>query len=167
MSDCQDMTTALARELTQGIEGEVEDLGAVFKRMALLKPEVDVILDEGSTEAVVADVVADYAITDNVVSDGAVADNDIVNDTIVVDEIIDDVVTEVATPIASTPAKPAPNKGTTAQSTKERAKPKPPTQSSGLLSMLNAPKPKRTQKKKSSTMLENQMSLFDMMESTA
>ena len=40
MSDCADMTTALARELTQGIEGEVEDLGAVFKRMALLKPVV-------------------------------------------------------------------------------------------------------------------------------
>jgi hypothetical protein len=46
MSDCQDMTTALARELTQGIEGEVEDLGAVFKRMALLKPASDAIADE-------------------------------------------------------------------------------------------------------------------------
>ncbi len=39
MSDCADMSTALARELTQGIKNEVEDLGAVFKKMAKLKPE--------------------------------------------------------------------------------------------------------------------------------
>jgi hypothetical protein len=38
MSDCADMTTALARELTQGIRNEVEDLRAVFKKMAILKP---------------------------------------------------------------------------------------------------------------------------------
>lgn len=37
MSDCSDMTTALARELTQGIKDEVEDLSAVFKKMAVLK----------------------------------------------------------------------------------------------------------------------------------
>lgn len=37
MSDCSDMTTALARELTQGIRDEVEDLSAVFKKMAILK----------------------------------------------------------------------------------------------------------------------------------
>ena len=37
MSDCSDMTTALARELTQGIKNEVEDLSAVFKKMAVLK----------------------------------------------------------------------------------------------------------------------------------
>lgn len=37
MSDCADMTTALARELTQGIKNEVEDLSAVFKKMAKLK----------------------------------------------------------------------------------------------------------------------------------
>jgi len=38
MSECADMATALARELTQGIKDEVEDLGAVFKKMAVLKP---------------------------------------------------------------------------------------------------------------------------------
>lgn len=38
MSDCTDMTTALARELTQGIKNEVEDLSAVFRKMAILKP---------------------------------------------------------------------------------------------------------------------------------
>ena len=39
MSDCADMTTALARELTQGIKNEVEDLSAVFKKMAKFKTE--------------------------------------------------------------------------------------------------------------------------------
>ena len=39
MSDCADMTTALARELTQGIQHEVENLSDVFKKMAILKPE--------------------------------------------------------------------------------------------------------------------------------
>jgi len=39
MSDVSDMTSALARELTQGIKDEVEDLSAVFKKMAILKPE--------------------------------------------------------------------------------------------------------------------------------
>ena len=38
MSECQDLTTALARELTLGIKNEVDDLGAVFKRMAILRP---------------------------------------------------------------------------------------------------------------------------------
>lgn len=37
MSDCSDMTTALARELTQGIKNEVEDLSTLFKKMAVLK----------------------------------------------------------------------------------------------------------------------------------
>jgi hypothetical protein len=43
MSDCEDMTTALARELTAGIKDEVEDLGAVFKKMAILKPVTDIV----------------------------------------------------------------------------------------------------------------------------
>ena len=39
MSDCRDLTSQLAKELTKGIRSEVEDLGAVFKRMAFLKTE--------------------------------------------------------------------------------------------------------------------------------
>ena len=41
MSEAQDMTSILARELTLGIknEGSVEDLASIFKKMALLKPE--------------------------------------------------------------------------------------------------------------------------------
>lgn len=39
MSDCNDMTSQLARELTTGIRNEVEDIGAVFKKMAFLKDE--------------------------------------------------------------------------------------------------------------------------------
>ena len=39
MSDCRDLTSQLARELTKGIRSEVEDLADVFKRMAVLKTE--------------------------------------------------------------------------------------------------------------------------------
>lgn len=53
MSDCADMTTALARELTMGIKDEVEDLSSVFKKMAILKPTA-----EGIEQADVID--ADY-----------------------------------------------------------------------------------------------------------
>jgi len=59
MSDCADMTTALARELTQGIKNEVEDLGAVFKKMAILKPaseDHDVVASIDEKDAVVVDV---------------------------------------------------------------------------------------------------------------
>ena len=46
MSDCADMTTALARELTQGIKDEIEDLSAVFKKMAILKPEIALLPED-------------------------------------------------------------------------------------------------------------------------
>ncbi len=37
MSDCCDMTSELARELTKGIKNEVEDIAAMYKKMAILK----------------------------------------------------------------------------------------------------------------------------------
>ena len=39
MSDCRDLTSQLAMELTKGISAEVEDISAVFKRMAILKTD--------------------------------------------------------------------------------------------------------------------------------
>ena len=51
MSDCADMTTALARELTQGIKDEVEDLSAVFKKMAILKPAAEPGMVESADES--------------------------------------------------------------------------------------------------------------------
>ena len=64
MSDCSDMTTALARELTQGIKNEVEDLSAVFKKMAVLKPveEVEevVIVEPKQPVAIIDDTVLTY-----------------------------------------------------------------------------------------------------------
>jgi hypothetical protein len=39
MSDCRDLTSQLAKELTRGIREEVEDLAGVFKRMAILKTD--------------------------------------------------------------------------------------------------------------------------------
>lgn len=57
MSDCADMTTALARELTQGIKDEVEDLGAVFKKMAILKPvETQAVSEMIAGDTVTADI---------------------------------------------------------------------------------------------------------------
>ena len=35
MSECEDMTTLMARELMMGIKDSVEDLAATFKRMAI------------------------------------------------------------------------------------------------------------------------------------
>ena len=130
MSDCQDMTTALARELTQGIEGEVEDLGAVFKRMALLKPVRDDVIDA------IADVIAGppYAIE---AEDVFTADN-----------------------------QPKPDISAVAQGAKENVRPKPQAGSVGLLSLLNAPAPKRT-RKKVSVVHENQISLFDLLDISA
>jgi hypothetical protein len=59
MSDCSDMTTALARELTAGIKNEVEDLSAVFKKMAILKPVAEQrILETIEDNTAVADIVS-------------------------------------------------------------------------------------------------------------
>ena|GEM_PF-1043757 len=41
MSECQDMTSQMAKELAAGIKDSVEDLSATFKRMALIK-EVEI-----------------------------------------------------------------------------------------------------------------------------
>jgi hypothetical protein len=59
MSDCADMTTALARELTQGIKHEVEDLSSVFKKMAILKSKADlqqIVEPESNEEEIIHDV---------------------------------------------------------------------------------------------------------------
>ena len=40
MSECEDMTSMMAKELMLGIKDNVEDVSSIFKRMALLKPQV-------------------------------------------------------------------------------------------------------------------------------
>ena len=50
MSDCQDMTSQLAKELTLGIKGDVEDIGAVFKRMAILHPKTESVCGQPNDE---------------------------------------------------------------------------------------------------------------------
>ncbi len=39
MSDCSDMTSQLARELTKGIRDDVEDVAEIFKKMAIIKDD--------------------------------------------------------------------------------------------------------------------------------
>lgn len=41
MSDCSDMTSELAKELTKGIRNEVEDVSELFKKMAIIKDEAE------------------------------------------------------------------------------------------------------------------------------
>ena len=43
MSDCSDMTSQLARELTKGIRDEVEDVAAMYSKMAVIKESVKVL----------------------------------------------------------------------------------------------------------------------------
>lgn len=68
MSDCSDMTTALARELTQGIKNEVEDLSAVFKKMAVLKPatqETTVTIQPKKSAVIIDDTVLTFVNSTN------------------------------------------------------------------------------------------------------
>ena len=53
MSDVSDMTTALARELTLGIQNNVEDIAALYKKMAILKSKPA----EEVTEEEVAEII--------------------------------------------------------------------------------------------------------------
>lgn len=43
MSECQDMTTLMAKELMLGIKDSVEDVSAAFKRMAVLHPRTEAV----------------------------------------------------------------------------------------------------------------------------
>ena len=53
MSDCTDMTSQLARELTKGIRDEVEDVGAMFKKMAIIKDASEAEVTEEQTHTVI------------------------------------------------------------------------------------------------------------------
>ena len=41
MSDCSDMTSQLARELIRGIRDDVEDVSAMFRKMAVVKEDTE------------------------------------------------------------------------------------------------------------------------------
>lgn len=53
MSDCADMTSELAKELTKGIRDEVEDVAAMYKKMAILKDGTEA--DEDLSDYVIMD----------------------------------------------------------------------------------------------------------------
>jgi|GEM_PF-2174174 len=42
LNDCEDLTTALARELASGISANVEDVSAIYKKMAILNTKKQV-----------------------------------------------------------------------------------------------------------------------------
>ena len=142
MSDCQDMSSALARELTQGIQHEVENLSDVFKKMAILRSADDI----RHTVPEVIDV-------DDVIEGTA----------IVVDDMLDDVASiapfEAVTPMQDSAAQ-------SAEEHEVRERPVRPT-SSGLLSLLRPVKPNKAAKKKTALVCNNQLSLFDVLAETA
>lgn len=56
MSECRDMTTMLAKELTLGIKSEVEDLSEAFKKMAIIHDRSDETqIEEIQTESTAID----------------------------------------------------------------------------------------------------------------
>lgn len=55
MSECQDMTTLLAKELTMGIKSEVDDLSAAFKKMAIIHQRTE----ENTADDVKSETVVD------------------------------------------------------------------------------------------------------------
>lgn len=56
MCETEDTTTMLARELMMGIRSSVEDIGAAFKKMALLHPEEAESVTEETVEATVTSI---------------------------------------------------------------------------------------------------------------
>ena len=64
MSDCTDMTSQLARELTMGIRDEVEDVGEMFKKMAIIK---DVSVEDSESEfKMVAEQIQQQSVSDKI-----------------------------------------------------------------------------------------------------
>ena len=152
MSDCQDMTTALARELTQGIKDEVEDLGAVFKRMALLKPVIDGIEGELAADEAASTKATAIRATATAAADTA--------DTVDIDGIADITPTTTQSVADSN----SPRKVVQPKQPTQTKRPAPPA---GLLSLLHPPKSKRATKKKPASTAENQFTLADFMRDSA
>lgn len=65
MSDCTDMTSQLARELTKGIRDEVEDVASMFKKMAIIKDESEA--EEDMSDYIMSDT-ADEPKSHNTIS---------------------------------------------------------------------------------------------------
>ena len=139
MSDCADMTTALARELTAGIKNEVEDLSAVFKKMAILRPVVEQIAIEA--DEAIGNIVADV-ISDTVASNVIIMPKKFATSVYRV-RVLDD--TADITPYITDAPKPL----------------------SGVLTFVNQTRPERTTRKSAMFTDENEISLFDLFQEAA
>ena len=150
MSDCQDMTTALARELTSGIKDEVEDLGDLFKRMAMLKSPDD--------ETQTTDIIEGTA--------AYIDDTDAIGDS-THENAGNPIMSENITPAVKAPK--APMYDTNPLRAKGPSAPRPPKlpgqqTKSGLLALLHETKPIKLPKKKAIPICDSQMSLLDFIE---
>jgi hypothetical protein len=135
------MTTALARELTAGIKNEVEDLSAVFKKMAILKPVVEQIALE--------------TFVDNTVQVDSLFD--------VVEEIVtDDIVTDYSPRVISFPDYIIDDTSITTTFTTDA-----PVSPSGLLLFVNHAKSARVKRKNVVVINEHEMYSYDFLEEMA
>lgn len=65
MSECQDMTTLLAKELTLGIQSEVEDLSEAFKKMAIIHERTEEVQTEETQIIEASENIVEEVKTDN------------------------------------------------------------------------------------------------------
>ena len=65
MSECQDMTTLLAKELTLGIQSEVEDLSEAFKKMAIVHERTEEVQTEETQIIEASENIVEEVNTDN------------------------------------------------------------------------------------------------------
>ena len=142
MSECQDLTTLLAQELTLGLKNETEDIGDVFKKMAFLKTEEsgeDVIEGEAtllaedetdSVEIAPVETVEKFDTLPSATAEGATAESDVAEKSVTKPDVTE-------------------------------------TGSTVIVDVsVRAAKP-RSGTKKAAVVIENQISLFDILDETA
>ena len=170
MSECQDLTTLLAQELTLELKNETEDIGDVFKKMAFLKTEEsgeDVIegeatlLAEDETDSEEPTPLATAETTDVIEKSTSGADEAEKSDTATKPDTI-----EKSGTLPSAIAE-----GSTAESNAaEKSVTKPDVTETGRTVVVDvsvrAVKP-RSGTKKAAVVIENQISLFDILDETA
>ena len=178
MSECQDLTTLLAQELTLGLKNETEDIGDVFKKMAFLKTEEqgeDVIegeatlLAEDEKDPEESTPLATAETTDVIEKSAAGADEaekSCEAHPVETGQVVEKPDTaEKFDPLSS-----AAEGSTTESDVAEKSATKPDTTETGSTVIVDvsvrAAKP-RSGTKKAAVVIENQISLFDILDETA
>lgn len=175
MSECQDLTTLLAQELTLGLKNETEGIGDVFKKMAFLKTEEsgeDVIegeatlLAEDETDSVETAPVETTGVIEKSAAGADGAEKSCEAQPVETEQVVEKPdTTEKFDPLSS-----AAEGSTTESDVAEKSVMKPDTTETGRTVVVDvavrAAKP-RFSTKKAAVVIENQISLFDILDETA